>query len=78
MSDPHLHIARAQLNDDASIDRRIHFPTGRVAFEQVALFLVVELGVQPARPDYQKVLDTCLGRFARWRTWATATHLGPS
>lgn len=46
-----------------------HLPSGRrVAVEQV-LRLVVEMGAEPLRSDWEEVLEESLSAFERWRTW---------
>ncbi len=48
---------------------RLHVPSGRIAFEQVLLFVIDELGVVPAREAAREVLGEVLERFRQYRTW---------
>lgn len=66
--DPHLHIGRG-LEEFNVLPGRAHIPTGRVAFEEVVLFLLKDLGAVPARDDWENVLDDSLQRFRKYRTW---------
>ncbi len=43
---------------------RLHVPSGRIAFEQVLLFVIEELGVAA-----REVLGEVLERFRQYRTW---------
>jgi hypothetical protein len=58
---PHLHVAA---------DRKLHFPTGRVAFEEVLLFTLTDLGVEPARSDAAEVLRETLRLFKTFQSWS--------
>ena len=50
--------------------KRVHFPTGRVAIEEVVAMVIRDFGVKPRRADYQQVLRSGLEKFRDWRTWA--------
>jgi hypothetical protein len=65
--DPHVHV-RA---DHPSLPgtRSLHIPSGRVAFEEVAYFLISDLGCTPARADWNDILQDTLTRFRTYRTW---------
>jgi hypothetical protein len=58
---PHLHVR---------MDRKLHIPTGRVAFEEVLLFAITDYGIATAKPDAAAILTDILSRFRRYRTWA--------
>lgn len=58
---PHLHLGRGKL----------HLPTGRVFFEHVLLFLIMDLG-REARDGWEGVLGDHLGRLARHETWGNS------
>lgn len=58
---PHLH-ARVWLAD--------HLPTGRVAFEQVVRWLILEAKISPLRPDWENVLERNEQDWRDRRTWA--------
>jgi hypothetical protein len=61
--DPHLH-ERA--------NRKLHIPTGRVAFKQVLSFVLTDLGIEPAKPrdEAMAILDESLRRFRAFRSWS--------
>lgn len=61
---PHLHVT--------CLGRKYHFPTGRIAIEQVIRFLITEYKVKPRKErlqDWQEVLDQTQQRFERYRSW---------
>ena len=51
-----------------------HYPTGRVAFEDVRLLLLDlkrgQFGIRPLRAHWQRVLTSSLDAYERGRTWA--------
>jgi hypothetical protein len=65
---PHFH-----LHEGANIGARhlagAHFPTGRIAVEQVLRLLIEEFNVQPLRDDWSTVLQQTQERFEQWRLW---------
>ncbi len=61
---PHLHFRRTAEYS------RAHYPTGRVAVEEVVALVIREFGVAPRRDDYLRILDEGLAKFRQWRTWA--------
>lgn len=68
---PHLHIDKG-MPDGLG---KLHLPSGRVAIEQVMLFMIDDLGVSPAgKPDERdtqvEILKATLERFKIHRTWA--------
>jgi hypothetical protein len=54
---PHVHIRAGGQLADTSIDEA-HFPTGRVALEDVLRLAIREFGVSPRRVDWEEVLDS--------------------
>jgi hypothetical protein len=58
---PHVHLALDE--------RRRHFPTGRVAAEDVIRLLIEDLDVEPRRSDWREILDETQAAFETWRTW---------
>lgn len=60
--DPHVHVGAAGL-------RGLHVPTGRVSFEEVLRFFITEMGLRPARSDWEAVLGETEERFRAFRTW---------
>lgn len=67
--DCHLHVG---AQHDAGPLNSLHLPSGRVGFEEVLAFLILEYDVRPARPDWQDVLLDTRTRFETYRTWAGA------
>jgi hypothetical protein len=64
---PHVHFrCLGELRSDWA---HIHFPTGRVALEDVVRTLIEEMSVEPRRSDWNDVLDETQQDFERWRTW---------
>ena len=57
---PHLH-ARCDLGD--------HLATGRVALEQVVLWLILEANVSPLRGDWEELLATHEADWRARRSW---------
>jgi hypothetical protein len=57
---PHLHVR----------GEKPHIPTGRVAFEEVLLYAITDLGVTPARNDAVDVLQETLRRFKAHQSWS--------
>jgi len=51
---PHLHIGGRTSPTDLS---KVHLTTGRVSLADVVSMAIVELGVEPLRPDWRDVLD---------------------
>lgn len=70
MSEPHIHAGTTQLADEAVLSRRHHIPTDRVSLESVVRFCIAELGAEPLRDDWEKILDLNEGLFKLHRSWA--------
>lgn len=66
--EPHTHI-RIEHGDLGVNFPRLHIPGGRVAFEEVVRFAIVDLGVGYARDDWEDILADSLLRFKTYRTW---------
>jgi len=54
-----------------------HFPTGRVAVEEVVALVIRDLGVKPRLRDYKTILTEGLEKFRDWRTWSSRGDLLP-
>lgn len=60
---PHLHVSGSLDAATSAVGRRridldkLHLPTGHVPLTAVVRSLVTELGVEPLRPDWARVLD---------------------
>jgi hypothetical protein len=61
---PHLHIGPGANVGIPELSGKAHFPTGRVAFEDVVEFLIIHFGVKPDRALWQEVLAGC-GKYER-------------
>lgn len=65
---PHLHFNRA-----AQIGRRElrsgHIPSGRIALESLALYLIEVWGVNSERTDWREVLERNLENFEQYKSW---------
>ncbi|MGB6058528.1 MAG: hypothetical protein WBF71_09700 [Microthrixaceae bacterium] len=66
---PHLHLPKALRRDDPWSIAKSHVPTGRVAFEDIALYLIEELGVSPTRDGYRAQLSDSRDLHALHRSW---------
>ena len=63
---PHVHVA---VPDPQGKGVDLHIPTGaRVSIEQVVAFLIRDMGVTPAIPDWQDVLGEGQARFDAFQT----------
>ena len=65
---PHTHVRVEHAPLGVSFPR-LHIPSGRVSFEEVARFAIVELGVSPDREDWDDILAESLLRFQTYRSW---------
>ncbi len=64
---PHVHVRRSDPNFDGL--GKLHVPTGRVFFEHVLLFLILEHGIAPCRDDWRGVLTESFRRVSTFATW---------
>lgn len=61
ITQPHMHVAaNVQLGDRWL--GKVHLPTGMVGLEQVVTLAIVELGVEPLRDDWQRLIDDAADR----------------
>jgi hypothetical protein len=65
---PHLHLGQASIGRPAIL-LGAHLPTGRIALEEVIRLAVLDLGVQPRRPDWSDVIRETQETFERWGSW---------
>lgn len=70
---PHVHI----FPEGDKGFGKLHVPTGRVFLEAILLFLIHDLGVQPARDDWQEIVGANLSRVSRFATWGGLGNLPP-
>jgi len=69
---PHAHFG--SLNDPLPMGK-VHIPTGRTSLEAVVRLLIEELGVQPVRRDWRRMLDRTERTFIERRSWHTQPPL---
>jgi hypothetical protein len=67
---PHLHVGSTQLADNAVISNHHHLPTGRVSVEGIIRLAINDLGVRPAREDWQEKLMESEFKFQLHRSWS--------
>ena len=67
---PHSHLGRTQLAEDAVLYQKAHNPTGRVSLESVIRACITEYGAAPMKDDWDKTLTLREGDFQIWRTWS--------
>ena len=71
--DTHIHIGKSHpTHGDLA---KYHVPSGRVSFEQVVRFLITDLGVSPARADWDSVLTDSHGKFVTHRRWSNSSAI---
>ena len=65
---PHFHLYQGSgtIRDEV---RKAHFPTGRIALEEVLRLVIQEFGVRPLREDWDAILNRTQAAFEDWRTW---------
>ncbi len=56
ITQPHMHVAAAVQIGDQWLGK-VHLPTGVVGLEQVIALAIVELGVEPLRDDWERLID---------------------
>jgi len=66
---PHLHLGPAADIGMEELNRKAHFPTGRVAFEDVLEFLIATFGVEPNRKPWREVVQNTRALFAKQKSW---------
>jgi hypothetical protein len=65
---PHLHIGTG-IGASLGEIHKYHFPTGRVSLEDVLRLAIKEFGAQPARADWEDILEESKATYEAWRTW---------
>jgi hypothetical protein len=66
---PHLHLGPAAMIGREELSRKAHFPTGRIAFEDVVELLITTFGAEPDRPLWQELIERTRSLFSKYRTW---------
>ncbi len=72
---PECHIHIGAPHAIATDLHKKHVPAGRVSFEEVLLFLIDEMGVQPIRETFREDLGDSLTRFETFRSWSGSRKL---
>ncbi len=65
---PHLHVRAGGELGHTNLNQ-VHFPTDRVALEDVLRLVILDFGVTPERADWADVLDGTQAASEEWRTW---------
>lgn len=65
----HMHLGHGAADRLRNELYNIHFPSGRVAFEDLGMLLLDYFNVEPIRDDAREVLKTNLELFKKHRTW---------
>jgi hypothetical protein len=66
-NEPHFHVHAAT---GTGMSHKQHHPSGRMSLEQVVRFCIQEMGAQPLRDDWDKILGFNEGRFKLYRSWS--------
>jgi hypothetical protein len=66
---PHLHIGNGSGIGRPEVVGKAHFPTGRVAFEDVIRFLIDEFDVKPDRTLWQELAERTKALFIKQKSW---------
>lgn len=74
---PHLHIGTG-VGASLGEVHKYHFPTGRIALEDVLRLAVKEFGVEPQRADWEEILGETQAVYETWRTWHGSGPATPS
>src|SRR3990172_8019016 len=56
---PHVHFQKSG----------VHFPTGRIAIEDIVRFAIQDFGVKPWRRTWARILADTQGKFECYRLW---------
>jgi hypothetical protein len=65
---PHLHLSGGAMVRHPAFEK-VHFPTERIAVEDLLRFAIGELGVTPRLPDWQRMLNQTQQAFLAARSW---------
>ena len=70
---PHFHIKHGSTGQGTSGLRqglrKAHFPSGRIAIEEIARFLITEMRVRPRFEEWDDMLSKNLQDFESYRSW---------
>jgi hypothetical protein len=66
---PHLHIGYGAADRLRKEFYGIHFPSGRVSFEDVGLILLEHFEVEPERADAKEILAQNKALFEKHKSW---------
>jgi hypothetical protein len=65
----HMHLGHGSADRLRKEMYDIHFPTPRMAFEEIGLLLLDHFNVEPEREDARDVLNANLALFTKHKTW---------
>jgi hypothetical protein len=65
----HMHLGHGAADRLRQELYKIHFPTTRIAFEDLGLLLLDYFNVEPKREDAREVLNANLELFNKHKTW---------
>lgn len=65
---PHMHVG--SVFSYSTFVTGAHFPTGRVALEQIVRLIIEDFMVEPKRPDWDECLNRSLEAFQQKRNWS--------
>ncbi len=65
----HMHLGHGAAEKLRKEFYRTHLPTGRLAFEEIAILLLDGFNVETQRPDARNVLNANLELFRKHKTW---------
>lgn len=70
VANPHAHLGRTQLAEDAVLSYKAHHPTGRISLESIIRTCISEYGVSAQRSDWEETLALREGDFEAYRSWS--------
>ena len=65
----HMHLGHGAAERLRKELYKIHFPTARIAFEEIGLLLLEHFDVESERSDAKEVLNANLELFRKHKTW---------
>jgi hypothetical protein len=66
---PHYHLGMAALTEDGGYFARAHIPSPRVSLEAFIRLMIRDLGLTPARDDWEERLARGEEAFEEHRSW---------
>ena len=65
----HIHLGQGAKIGHPDLNSKAHFPTGRVAFEDIVALLIQVFGAKPNRPTWQAVAERTRSLFVKHKSW---------